>query len=182
MRKLSGTLVVLVLALGAIVGVASATHTNGEGPDKDFANGTGFAPINIFGVFYDSQQHVNGQTTDPTGQTADGHFFTTVFAFGGPGNDVSVSGDITCLNAIGNQEVNRGVITAENSFAPLGLVGQTVIGKNVDNDLNPGQDPPDLTGGFITVGVPVGAPCPPAVFPLPVTAVERGNFVVHDGI
>ena len=67
MRKYFGGLVA-VLAIAALVpGTALATHSNGQGPDKDFRVGThkGFCPT-PFGSF-PCQVHVNGQGFSATG-------------------------------------------------------------------------------------------------------------------
>ena len=58
-RLIGGSLVLALIAFAAMTGVASATHSNGQGPDKDFADGEAFAPIATpFGVFPDRKSVV----------------------------------------------------------------------------------------------------------------------------
>ena len=175
-----------LIAFAAITGVASATHSNGTGPDKDFTDGEAKAPIATpFGVF-PGQQHVNGQNTAAGGVGGQGHFWTTIFAgppIFAPGTVETLSGDITCLNAVANQEVDSGLIT--DSTGPVNVTGLGVIGKHVDNgepgSVQGGGSPPDLAGGSL-LPAPLAACPPPAFVGVPLFPVDQGNFVVHDGI
>ena len=106
MRKLVGSLVVVFALVAVLVpSTASATHSNGQGPNKDFRNGShkGFCPT-PFGTF-PCDVHVNGQSESATGPgvPASGHWFIRIYPGGVLGLDlVDLSGDVICLNAIGN--------------------------------------------------------------------------------
>ena len=67
MRKYFGGLVVVLAIAMLVPGTALATHSNGQGPDKDFRHGShkGFCPT-PFGTF-PCQVHVNGQSESATG-------------------------------------------------------------------------------------------------------------------
>lgn len=186
MRKIYGLFVVAVLALAAVPSVASATHTNGEGPDKDFVNGSAKSLqvfINPFG-FFDSQSHINAQARAALGGDAQGHFFTNLTATSPnlfpAGTEETLSGDVYCIDAVGSTAVDRGVIT--ESTGPVILTGASVIGKRVDNG-EPGHGS-DLSGGNLYLPI---TPNPPpgscnALQPIPVSPIDQGNFTVHDGI
>jgi hypothetical protein len=185
MKRLLGSLAVAVLALGVMASVSSATHSNGEGPDKDFAYGTAKLFIDLplgLGTHY-SQQHVDGMSGPQGGGGAQGHFFTNIYDFPAPGQTGSVSGDIVCLDAVQNSDVNRGVITDDNQGG--GFVGAGIIGQQIDNG-EPGFDdpPPDMSGGSFTPPPPPNVVCPPgnANLGLSLRPVLQGNYIVHDGI
>lgn len=186
MRKIYGLFVVAVLALAAVPSVAGATHSNGEGPDKDFTNGSAKSVgvfISPFGVF-DSQSHINAQARAPLGGDAQGMFFTNLTASSPnlfpAGTEETLSGEVRCLDAVGNTSVDRGIIT--ESTGPVILTGASVIGKRIDNG-EPGHGS-DLSGG--NLGPPIGPNPPPgscnALTGIPVSPIDQGNFTVHDGI
>lgn len=183
MKRLVSSLAAGVLVLGCFVASASATHTNGQGPDKDFTNGSAWVtvdlPPQLGGGQRESHQHINGQADALGAGNADGTFFLTIFDFLGPGNDATASGTILCLDAVGNQEVDRALIDTSN---PTGFEGFGLFGKHIDNG-EPGHGPPaDLAGGTLT-GPPGANPtCPPGNTPFQTEPVQRGNFTVHDGI
>ena len=105
MRKYFGGLVAVLAIAMLVPGTALATHSNGQGPDKDFRHGThkGFCPT-PFGSF-PCQVHVSGQSESATGPgvPAQGNWFIRIFAgdFLGLGT-VELSGEVVCLTAIGN--------------------------------------------------------------------------------
>jgi hypothetical protein len=186
MRKIYGLFVVAVLALAAAPSAALATHSNGEGPDKDFVNGSAkqFGVfISPFGVF-DSQSHINAQANAPLGGDAQGHFFTNLVASSPnlfpAGTEETLSGDVRCLDAVGSTAVDRGIIT--ESTGPVILVGASTIGKRIDGG-EPGAGN-DQSGG--NLGPPIGPNPPPgscnALSGVPVAPIDQGNFTVHDGI
>jgi len=178
MRKLMGSLIV-ALALGAMLVPSSAlaTHSNGAGPDKDFRVGThkGFCPT-PFGTF-PCQVHVNGQgfSATGTGMPARGHWYIRIFAgdFLGLGT-VALSGEVVCLNVIGNNAFAR--LRIDQSSTPLAPLGFTIIDRAVDNGEG-ANDPEDESTGFLA---PPGTACPAQ--PISTTPIEQGNITIHDGI
>ena len=178
MRKLIGSLVVAFALVAVLVpATASATHSNGQGPSKDFRNGShkGFCPT-PFGTF-PCDVHVNGQSRDATGtgMPAQGHWFIRIYPGGVLGLDlVSLSGDVTCLNAIGNSVWTRlTIVTSSTGLAPPGF---TILDRAVDNGEG-ANDPEDASTGFLA---PPGSGCPTT--PFSVTPIEQGNITNHDGI
>src|SRR4051794_35536895 len=131
MRKLIGGLVLaLVTAVVLMPGSAMATHSNGQGPNKDFRTGShkGFCPT-PFGSF-PCQVHVSGQSYDATGTgiPAQGSWFIRIFAgdFLGLGT-VNISGEVVCLQAIGNSSWER--LRIDQSSTGLAPPGFTVIDR-----------------------------------------------------
>jgi hypothetical protein len=190
MKRLFGSLAVVILAMGVLASAAAATHSNGEGPDKDFADGSAKLPLNtgLFGTF-PSQQHINAQSTTPLGGggATTGMFFTRIFASGpicgGPATcEEDLQGPVRCLDAVNNQEIDRGLITSASG--PIPVLGFGVLGKHIDNG-EPGADSasPDLAGGTLFPPPPPNVSCPPGNTPFSlVLPVQQGNFIVHDGI
>jgi hypothetical protein len=182
-RLVGGSLVLAAIAFAAMTGVAGATHSNGQGPDKDTTNGSSVNNIATpFGVF-PGQQHVNAQNKAAGGVGGQGHFWTVIFAgppIFPPGTVETLSGDITCLNAVSNQSSNSGLIT--DSTGPVNVTGLGVIGKTVDNG-EPGSDAtsPDLAGGSL-LPAPLAACPPPQLLGVPLFPITQGNYIVHDGI
>jgi hypothetical protein len=178
MRKYFGGLVLALVAIALMApSSALATHSNGQGPNKDFRVGThkGFCPT-PFGSF-PCQVHVNGQgfSATGTGVPATGHWFINIFPGGFLGLDlVALEGDVTCLQAIGNSVWERLLITQSNTtLAPPGL---TIIDRAIDNGEG-ANDPEDESTGFLA---PPGNTCPP--LPISTTPIEQGNITAHDGI
>ena len=180
MRKYFGGLVA-VLAIAALVpGTALATHSNGQGPDKDFRVGThkGFCPT-PFGTF-PCQVHVNGQSESATGPgvPAKGHWFINIFAPGNPfgfPDTIVLSGDVTCITVIGNSSWSRLAVTESN----VGVVVpgfHTIQDRAIDNGEG-ANDPEDSSTGFLAGP---GNTCP--TIPLSTTPIEQGNITNHDGI
>jgi hypothetical protein len=183
MKRLVGSLAAGILVLGCFAASASATHSNGQGPDKDFINGSAKAlvdiPPQLGGGTRESHQHINAQADAAGAGNADGYFFLTIFGFPIAGLDATVSGDVLCLDVVLNQSIDRSVIVNSD---PPGFEGFGLLGKHIDNG-EPGHGPPpDLVGGTLT-GPPGPAPaCPPGNTPFPTQPVDQGNFVIHDGI
>ena len=190
MRRLVVTLVTALLALGTVASVASATHSNGEGPDKDFTNGTTKGTTATpFGTF-PSMGHINA-TTDPQSPLCAnngtcGNFSLKLFtppSVSNPTGEVDASGDVTCLNAINHQSVFGAVITSHTGdfflFPSGSLVGFRILARNIDNGEG-ANDPPDQSGGTLVPPGPAFTVCP--FIPFPTTPQPQGNVTVHDGI
>jgi hypothetical protein len=168
----------VVLAIAMLVpGSALATHSNGQGPDKDFRHGShkGFCPT-PFGTF-PCQVHVSGQSESASGPgvPAQGSWFIRIFAgdFLGLGT-VELSGEVVCLTAIGNSTWSRlRIDTSNTGLAPPGL---TIQDRAIDNGEG-ANDPEDESTGFLS---PPGTTCP--TLPISTTPIEQGNITNHDGI
>jgi hypothetical protein len=190
MRRLVVSFVVALLALGAVASIASATHSNGEGPDKDFTNASTKGPTATPLGTFPSQGHVNA-TTDPgspscTNNGTCGNFFLRLFTPPSPQNptgEVDATGDVTCINAFGNNSVVGVVVTSQEGqfgpFPPGALVGYRVLARNTDNGEG-ADDPPDASGGSLIPPGPAFTVCPP--IPFPTLPQPQGNITVHDGI
>jgi hypothetical protein len=177
MRKYFGAFVA-VLAIAALVpGTAAATHSNGQGPGKDFRNGShkGFCPT-PFGTF-PCDVHVNGQgfSATGTGVPARGHWFIRIFPGGVLGLDlVELSGEVICLTAVGNDVWTR--LRIDQSSTGLAPPGFTILDRATDNGEG-ANDPEDQSTGFLA---PPGTTCPTT--PFSTTPIETGNITNHDGI
>jgi hypothetical protein len=182
MRRLLGGLVVVVFALAMTAGTASATHSNGEGPDKDMVVGTAKLPVTVmpFGTF-PSQQHLNAQADAVGAGNADGRYFTNID--GGPAlGENDVDGPTLCLDVVGTTGVDRGLIeNASGAVAEL-FIGFGVIGKHVDNGEPGAGAPADQAGGGITPPPGPSPVCNAGTLGIVTHAVEQGNYIVHDGI
>src|SRR4051812_34109920 len=180
---------VALFAFGMLAAVASATHSNGEGPDKDFTNGTTKGmTATPFGTF-PSMGHVNA-ATDPGSPTCTQNGICGTFTlrlFLPSGSTVQATGDITCLTAttIGgtNSSVYAAVLTSQEGqlgpFPSGSLVGFRILARTIDNGEG-ANDPPDENGGLLTPPGPPFLVCPAlalATLPQP-----QGNVTVHDGI
>jgi hypothetical protein len=178
MRKYFGGLV-LALAIAVMVpGTALATHSNGQGPSKDFRVGShkGFCPT-PFGSF-PCQVHVNGQSESATGPgvPAQGQWFIRIFTGGflNLPDPVEIGGEVVCLTAVGTNAWTRLRIDQSNTgLAPLGF---TVQDRAVDNGEG-ANDPEDESTGFLNAP---GTTCPQ--LPIATTPIEQGNITIHDGI
>jgi hypothetical protein len=192
MRRLLVVSACALLAAFVLPGTALATHSNGQGPDKDFisgaANGTVPTPCGNQPAHFEA----NGQSdVAVTGAFATGHFFTRIF-FDAPClsfTEAYLTGDILCVNAFtgafnppgANGAVWRGVITQSDPNIP-GILspGMGVLSRHIDNGEG-ADDPPDRAIGFPT---PPPGPgpinCPSTE--LSTTPVVQGNLVVHDGV
>ena len=187
MKRLLVSLGVSLVALAALAAVASATHSNGQGPNQDTLHGTARLDLDTpFGTF-PSQQHINASAHPRGNKDVIGHFYTRIDAGPPtfpPGTEENLSGDVLCLTADGNRSNDRGVIT--DSEGPVPVTGLGVFALHVDNG-EPGKggkdNPPDEAAGALTPPPGPGPViCPP---PSPFASghpVEQGNFVVHDGI
>ncbi len=150
----------------AFVGLASASHSPGEGggPPKDFVVGGGHHSVPD--TQFTLSAHSGPLGEDPKGQVS--------FKIDeGP----RYRADVTCVLIQGNQAIVTAVIRKPESAA-----GQVIVMHAVDNG-NPNDGaPPDLLR-FSFAGAIFESPENPGCFlpvlgPVPVT---QGNIVVHDG-
>jgi hypothetical protein len=161
-RLLAALTLALLLSLVAAVGTASATHSEGQGPNKDFVNGTAKLDLVPDTAL---QIHVNAQSA-PDGTDPQGYFFVRQEGF----FDVDIRGTVTCLNVNGNRAVFGGVV--EQSRLPTVPEGRGVLIEVQDNG-EPNEA--DRADGFILFVPPTS--CPVSVF---TNLTSQGNFVVHD--
>jgi hypothetical protein len=177
MRRLLGLLVVTALMTGSLPSTALATHSNGQGPAKDFVTGT-LKLANLptpLGAF-PGQIHNNGSSDSPSGEApADGHFYMDIF--GTPTGTVSIAGDILCLTAIDNQAWLRAVVVDSNTdVAPPGF---GVLAKVVDNHQG-ANELPDQASAYLAPPPGPNPSCP--TMPFEVENSTAGNTTVHDGV
>jgi hypothetical protein len=179
MRKYFGGLLVVFAIAMLVPGTALATHSNGQGPGKDFQNGADKTNCPTpFGTF-PCHVHVAAQgfSATGTGVPAQGNWWLDIFTGGflGLPDPVSLSGEVVCFTAIGNSGwVRQRIDVSNTALAPPGF---TIVGRAIDNGSG-SNDPEDESTGFLA---PPSAPtCPP--IPISTTPISSGNIVVHDGI
>jgi hypothetical protein len=153
----------LVFSL-VLAGGVGATHSNGTGPPKDLAAGTG----TLLG-FGDPMIHVNAQK-DSAGNVS-GHFFvkypaTSASAFAG----LHISGHVSCLTVNVNTAGVGG--TVERSNSPTVLVGTEVLLTIIDMG-EPGTLDQANWGPFGNAA----AACP--AFSNNGIPIQQGNYIVH---
>jgi hypothetical protein len=165
MRFRIGLGVGCVVLLGASPGAATATHSNGAGPNADLAVGT--AEVVLPPPFGPSRLHIDRPPTASSPQ-----FYDLRITVLNP-NPAAVHGDLLCLEAAGNTAVFRAVVTRSND--PLVPEGSGIDGQIEDN--GEGSSRTDEATAVLTPPPTGPADCPP---PLATSRVEQGNYVVHD--
>ncbi len=165
MKRLLLTMSLALVVALAVSGVASATHSNGKGPDKDLVSGTGqFLPDTL-----DLEIHVNAQS-GPSGEDAKGRFFVRR----GDDTDLDFRGEVTCLHVDGNRATVGGRITQARA-GDESLEGRGIVLFIEDNGEG-SNNPDDESDGFFTPTPP--QTCPPPTFGT--APFEKGNYIVHD--
>ena len=122
MRRMLAMVAFSLLAALAVPTMASATHSNGQGPAQDFLSGAAKGPVPIpcapgtaAGHF-----HTNGQAQDNVTNVATGQFWTEL-EFDPPClgfTHASFSGDVTCVNSY---------LGPENSSNWAGLITEVLL-------------------------------------------------------
>jgi len=179
MRKYFGGLLAVFAIVMLVPGTALATHSNGQGPDKDFQNGAYKTDCPTpFGTF-PCHVHIAAQgfSATGTGVPAKGQWWLEIFSggFAGFPDPVVLSGEVTCFNAIGSSGWVRQRVDQSN----VGVVVpgfHTIIGRAIDNGEG-SNDPEDESTGFLAGP---GTTCPP--IGIATTPIDQGNIVIHDGI
>jgi len=197
MRKLLGVLVVSLFAAAVVPSMALATHSNGQGPGKDFISGAAKGPVPTPCGTPIAHFHANGQSILGDG-AATGQFFTDIdFTTLPAGNclgftEATFDGDVTCVHATsptgaspGFPEnaanwggvINNVVLNPGNVPGIPGLLapGMGVLSRHVDNG-EPGRGS-DRAVGFPTPVPPLSCP----VTPFTTSPIVQGNLIVHDG-
>ena len=160
-----------LVALAASPVVAGASHSDGEGPTKDFVRGTGHfeGPNPASGQPTDATLHVSARSGS-SGENPTGHFFVNRAA----PSELRIRGKVTCLNVVGNQAVVGGRIEGGQAPDLVFPIGGGVVFQFDDN----GQ------GRVISDRMQGSPTAAPSVCPNPIPAarltVQQGNFVVHD--
>jgi hypothetical protein len=155
----------------AMVVVMFAASITGAAPKTNQATGTGHFTVE------DATDPSNNLTGDvhvnAKGDTASakGHFFIRL-AQESTGTDISLSGRVTCLDAVGNAATVGGIVTSTNQPTTLPEGTGIIIGV-LDNG-SPGKDQDAITE-LTQTPTPVVCP-PPSVVPLVV--IDSGNYVV----
>jgi hypothetical protein len=152
-----------LIAMGIFAAGASADDAHGSSA-KDGVAGTGtFLQVQ-------GRVHVNAKS-GPTGENPRGRFRAAVGTLG-----VDVRGEVTCLNVKGNAAIISGVIQKSRSEHLLGEGVQIAIRDNHERQAR--RTPDEFNAGLLPAPLTT---CPDpdgsALFP-----VDRGNFVVHDGV
>jgi hypothetical protein len=161
-----GLISALLVVLG--VGVAYATHSSGQGPNHDFASGTG--QFRVQENFLDFDIHVNAKS-GPMGEDPQGDFYFRSAASGVGAADIR--GVVTCLRVVGNRAAIGGEITQARGDNPFLEVGDGVLIYVADNG-EPGTANDGLEL-FSQAAPPTVCPPPGATAP-----ITGGNYVVHD--
>ncbi len=161
-RVFAALTLALLCPVALAVSAANATHSNGEGPNKDLVSGTGKSG---------AEAHVNAMS-GPSGEDPRGHVFIRF-------SSVDVTGEVTCLRVRDNRAVALGTVE-RNKEEPSPPWSHFAV---IIDDNGEGREPNDrlilavASSPFVEEG-----PCPQELLELPITgsAVARGNFIVHD--
>lgn len=166
------TAIAAAISILALPATASATHSNGAGPNEDKVDATGGFQVNIQSNTFDATGHVNARS-DLT--TVMGQWWLKVDT---PSGALDARGHVECLTSNGNTAEWIGNV--DQSTIPTAPVGSDIVAREVDNGEG-ANSPPDLHQAFF-VNVPPVPPgqCPPFFFA--VMPILQGNVVVHDGI
>jgi hypothetical protein len=194
-RLLLALSLALLVSIYLSVSVASASHTNGGGPNKDLVVGSTNETLRLTEsdtgilVTINIQVHVNAQS-GPAGENARGHFVVRFERNGGSRpieiDEIDATGKITCLAVRENRTLLLGPVgrnKGEDSLRFFALfVDDNGEGKEPNDKAlvaffpgDPGPDPfdeelcrraPDILDD------PLG--------PKPGLVIKKGNFTVHD--
>jgi hypothetical protein len=195
------TLAVVAFSLFAVLMVptmASATHSNGQGPAQDFLSGSAKGPVPL-GTACIGQPtvpghfHSNGQAEDNVTNVGRGQFWTVLdFAAQPPFNCVGFtsaefSGEVLCVNSyLGPENSSNWVgrideVSLQPGNVPgipgLLAAGMGIVSRHVD------ESPPtsaDRATGFTT---PAPLPCthPLLSTPFSTLPISQGNLITHLG-
>ena len=195
MRRMLAMVAFSLLAALAVPTMASATHSNGQGPAQDFLSGAAKGPVPIpcapgtaAGHF-----HTNGQAQDNVTNVATGQFWThldvTPSLFGY--TEADFSGTVNCVNAYtvpANSANWSGTIenvlltgpsVPDNSAGIPGVLapGMGVISRHVD------ESPPTSADSALGFTTPAPIPCThPLLFaPFNTLPITQGNLITHRG-
>jgi hypothetical protein len=197
MKKLLGVFVLALLTAALVPTSALATHSNGQGPGKDFISGAARGPVPTPCGTPIAHFHTNGQSVLGDG-AATGHFWTDIdFTTLPAGNclgftSASFDGDVTCVHATSptgaspgfpENAANWGGVINNVILQPgdvpgipgLLFAGMGILSRHVDNG-SPGKGS-DRAVGFPTPTPPLSCP----VIPFTTSPIIQGNLVVHDG-
>ena len=174
MKRLFAALTLALLCSVALaVSAANATHSNGEGPNKDLVSGTATHRTG-------SNGHVDAMS-GPNGEDPRGHVF---IRFVTPFTAVDVKGEVTCLRVRDNRAWAVGTIE-RSKVEPSPFSHFAVFIR----DIGEGREANDRLFLAVAHGPilePVfGEPCPQNLIELlepfiTGAPVLRGNFIVHD--
>jgi hypothetical protein len=167
-----------LLALAATPVVAGASHSDGNGPKKDFVTGTATRTA-VLPSGSDTRVKMGvSARSGPSGENARGRFFvkrtTDPPVAGRP--DLDFSGRVTCLRVVGNRAIVGGVVTRDKLDLPSNQIeGTGFLAVYVDNDQLAGADDESNS----TPGLPAPGNVCPTSAPFPTAPFQQGNYVVH---
>ena len=191
MRRMLAMVAFSLLAALAVPTMASATHSNGQGPAQDFLSGAakGPVPVPCAPGTAPGHFHTNGQAQDNVTNVATGEFWTEL-EFTPPClgfSHASFSGDVTCVNSYLGPENSTnwsGVITSvllspgdvpgvPGILAP----GMGVISRHID------ESPPTSADRALGFTTPAPLPCNHPLLSTPFTTlpIVQGNLITHMG-
>ncbi len=177
-RTVIFALVASLLVAIAVPGIAFATHSGGQGPKKDFANGTG----QVVTAALDQQIHVNAQRK-PSKPARGWIVEKTTEQTTGGATETRYKARVTCISAVGDptnigetDAVIGGQIVKTKAGVPTGVQGVLIFIKDGGE---PGAGKDEVSRTFSTT-VPDQAACQSATA-TGLTPITQGNYVVHDG-
>jgi hypothetical protein len=158
------------LAVASTPSVATATHSQGSGPNFDTTNGTG---RQVFS-FFTSAAHVNARSND--GANPRGHFWVEQDAPGlDPMQTFKRQGDVTCHRVSGHDAVVGGRLRTPLPFFFSTFRGAVIVIRD-NGEPGAGRD-----RSVILLMFEVPESCPEPFEDQFFDPIERGNFIVHDG-
>lgn len=152
MRRLILLSVLAVCAMVVVPAVAGASHSEGEGPKHEEANGTGFSPSR-------GLVHVNAKEVE---SGPEGNFFI---------RQAEAVGEVTCVNASGGRTIIGGRDFDDNRTFLIFVEDNGEPGRGEDRH-NWRQAAPFEVAG------PLGCP-PDALLGTTASTIVRGNYIVH---
>ena len=191
MRRMLAMVAFSLLAALAVPTMASATHSNGQGPAQDFLSGAAKGPVPVPcapGVA-SGHFHTNGQAQDNVTNVATGQFWTEL-EFLAPClgfTSASFSGEVTCVNSyLGPQNsanwsgrIDEVLLQPGDVPGVPGILfaGMGVISRHID------ESPPteaDRALGFTT---PAPLACNDNLLfaPFQTLPITQGNLITHLG-
>jgi hypothetical protein len=161
-RLFAALFLALVASLALAVNSASATHSNGKGPNQDLVAGTG--QLQVFSL--ELKVHVNAKSGPMGGDPQGGFRFEAV----DPPFDLDVGGRVTCLQVIDNRATVGGEI--ERSNDPRFPEGSGILLFVRDDD--------EGAGDGVANQLLSSPPQTCQFFAEPFLQDIQGNFIVHD--
>jgi hypothetical protein len=168
--------VVALLALGTVTSIASSAPPSSGASDS--TKGTSRGPLSTPGGTFQSQSRIDAEATAAGTR---GSFSVRIVTLSGEA--LAVSGDVTCLNAVGHSSSLLGRVTSQTGgfgpYPPGSLVNSQIIVGTDDNG-DSATDPPDAIGVYFVPRNVTVTLC--AFYDIPTLPQQQSNITVHDGI